>query len=176
MESEARANEFYEIKPLYKGGYSFYCKICGFAFTTERFQTAQKHALRHMETHVLEWASTKGKSMSQTQAQQTPQQPPAEAQVDPERVEKMHELLRVASQVIPMTEGKRNWVIAQLQDPEYRRLYARYYAWVERKPIPSKVLERLPYDVKVDLMSLWSIENQRYRSYVRREVESELDG
>jgi hypothetical protein len=167
MESDVRMNEFYEVKPLYKGGYSFYCKICGFAFTTERFQTAQKHALRHMETHVLEWVSAKGKSMSQTQAQQTPQPPPAEAQVDPERVEKMHELLKMASQVVPATEGRRNWVIAQLQDPGYRRLYARYYAWVERKPIPSKVLERLPYDIKVDLMGLWSIENSRYREYVR---------
>lgn len=164
MESDVRMNEFYEIKPLYKGGYSFYCKLCGFAFTTERFQTAQKHALRHMETHVLEWASAKGKSMSQTRPQQTPQ---AAAQVDPERARKMHELLKMASQVVPTTEGRRKFTVAQLQDPEYRKLYAAYYAWVERKPIPQKVLAQLPYDIKVDLMALWSIESSRYREYVR---------
>jgi hypothetical protein len=149
------SNECYEIAYIGREGYRYSCRICGVILTHQSYASLARYAARHLEAHALErWAERKAKEEQQRAA---PRQV-AEAS-DRERRRRVAELLKEASK---LNEG-RGWLVKQLQDPDYRKLYVKYLVWVEHKRLSPKLLARLDPLIQHELVELWNEEWKEFK-------------
>jgi hypothetical protein len=72
---------------------------------------------------------------------------------------KVAELLKEASKL----SENRGWLVKQLQDPDYRKLYVKYLVWVENKRLSPNLLARLDPLVQHELVGLWNAEWKEFK-------------
>ena len=154
-QNEGTVNKCYEIVYIGREGYRYSCRICHVILTHQSYASLARYAARHLEAHALEWWAERKAKEGQQRA--SPQRS-AEAG-DRERRRRVAELLEEASR---LNEG-RGWLVKQLQDPDYRKLYIKYLVWVEHKRLSPRLLARLDPLIQHELVSLWNEEWKEFK-------------
>jgi hypothetical protein len=158
-QNEGTANECYEIVYIGREGYRYSCRICHVILTHQSYASLARYAAKHLETHALEkQAEWKAKREEKQKAEEKPTETLLKSE-DREKGKKMIELLKEASR---LNEG-RSWLVKQLQDPDYRKLYVKYLVWVENKRLSPKLLARLDPELQHELVELWNAEWKEFK-------------
>jgi hypothetical protein len=149
------SNECYEIVYIGREGYRYSCRICHVILTHQSYASLARYAAKHLEAHALE---KQAEWKAKREEKQIAIEKPTETWSNEWR-KKAAELLKEASKL----SENRGWLVKQLQDPDYRKLYVKYLVWVENKRLSPKLLARLDPLVQHELVELWNEEWKEFK-------------